>query len=149
MKLDKIVRGVNTYLAGEMLRYEDMEIFLDRTIDDINQSLNAKFPAFSEFITSREVDADADYNFFPDRFIRSVVMIGAAFYYYQMDEEGERVAGSYEREYRNALYLMTRDHLMMVPDEFVDDQAGYVEFRWSLGHELGISYEDICGGGKK
>lgn len=149
MKINVIVRSVNKYLADEILRYEDLELFLDRTIDDINQALNAKFPAFSDFMASDDVDAEGNYDFFPDRFIRSVVTVGTAYYFYQADEEGESVANSYYKMYQEALYLMTRDYLMLVPDEYVDDKAGYVEFRWALNNEIGISYDDICGGGKK
>lgn len=145
MKKKNIVNGVNKYLADEMLRYEDIEIFLDRTIDDINQAMNAKYPSFSEFMDSVHAGADGDYNFFPDRYIRSVVIVGAAYYFYQADEEGESVSSSFRNMYDKNLYLMTRDWLMMVPDEFIDDKAGYVEFNWSLNNELGIDIRDLCG----
>lgn len=143
MKKQAIVNGINKYLADEMLRYEDVELFLDRTIDDINQDLNAKFPSFSEHMASDQVDADGSYEFFPDRYIRSVVIIGAAFYFYQADEEGERVAGSYHQMYQENRYKMTRDYMMMVPEEFIDDKAGYVEFKWHLDNSLGVDYRDL------
>ena len=145
MKKKNIVNGVNKYLADEMLRYEDIEIFLDRTIDDINQAMNAKYPSFSEFMNSGHSDVDGSYEFFPDRYIRSVVIIGAAYYFYQADEEGESVSSSFRNMYEKNLYLMTRDWLMMVPDEFIDDKAGYVKFNWSLNNELGIDIRDLCG----
>lgn len=146
MKRQTIVNGVNKYLADEMLRYDDIELFLDRTIDDINQDLNAKYPSFSELADSDIIDADGSYNFFPDRYIRSVVIVGAAFYFYQADEEGEGVAGSYQQMYHEGRYKMTRDWLMEVPDQFIDDKAGYVQFKWDLTSNLGISYKDIVGG---
>lgn len=143
MKKQTIVNGVNKYLADEMLRYEDLELFLDRTIDDINQDLNARYPSFSEFMESEMVDSEGDYRFFPERYIRSVVIIGAAFYFYQSDEEGESVAGSYHQMYMEARYKMTRDHLMQVPEMFIDDKAGYVEFKWDLENRLITSFDDI------
>lgn len=148
MKRETIVRGVNKYLADEMLRYEDIELFLDRTIDEINQALNAKYPSFSEFADSGLADADGTYAFFPNRYIRSVVIIGAAFYFYQADEEGEGVAGSYRSMYQDGLYKMTRDYMMLVPEEFIDDKPGYIDFKWGLENNLGIDYKNLFGGKK-
>ena len=47
MYINDIVSGVNAKLAGEQLTFEEMVLFLDETIDDINRELNACYPAFS------------------------------------------------------------------------------------------------------
>lgn len=80
MQIQDIVSGVNAKLAGETLTFTEMRLFLDEVIDDINAALNANFPVFSTLA------ANANYNFFPDRYIRSVVIVGAASKFYVTDE---------------------------------------------------------------
>ena len=145
MKVQTIIKNINKYLAGEMLRYDDLEPFLDRTIDEINSALNSCYPSISEFMDDETVDQTANYNFFPDRYIRSVVVVGAAYFYYQADEEGEQVANSFGGQFHQALYIMQRDHLIKVPLEYQEDDEGYASFNWSLENKSGISLEDICG----
>ena len=139
-----MITNINKYLAGEMLRYEDLEPFLDRTIDDINSELNSCYPSISEFMDDPEITAEANYELFPNRFIRSVVIPGAAYYFYQADEEGDQVAGSFGAMYREGLYKMQRDYLIKVPLEYQDDSEGYASFAWDLQVNTGISLKDIC-----
>ena len=70
ININTIVNYINERLAGEQLLYSQLLVFLDGTIDDINQALNSNFPAFSEF--SEKDENYPDYNFFPDRYIRTV-----------------------------------------------------------------------------
>jgi hypothetical protein len=48
MQVKDIITCINELLAGEQLHYQDLEIFLDKTIDDINGQLNTRYPVFSE-----------------------------------------------------------------------------------------------------
>lgn len=105
-----------------------MEIFLDEVIDDINDALNSKFPSFSELEDNIEFTGNAEYNFFPDKYIRSVVCKGAAAKFYTMDEEGTPTAEQYAREYAAALFYMTRDYIEQVPEEYRSDSTGSVVF---------------------
>lgn len=145
MKIVTIVKNINLHLAGEMLRYHELEPFLDRTIDDLNSELSSCYPSFSDFVVDEAVKADGNYNFFPDHFIRSVVIVGAAYYYYISDEEGEAAANTFGGMYREGLYKMLRDHLVNVPDEFISNDHGYAEFEWNLTGGVGIKISDICG----
>ena len=92
ININTIVNYINERLAGEQLLYSQLLVFLDGTIDDINQALNSNFPAFSEF--SEKDENYPDYNFFPDRYIRTVVVTGACAKFYICDEEGAAVAGT-------------------------------------------------------
>ena len=118
MKLTQIVKRINDELAGELLTYQELEPFLDAVIDDINHELDTKFPAFSEFSYATYPEHYPDYDFFPDKYIRNVVIKGAAFKWYIMDEEGIQTAQQYGYDYQDALYYMLRDYLEDVPDEF-------------------------------
>lgn len=89
ININTIVNYINERLAGEQLLYSQLLVFLDGTIDDINQALNSNFPAFSEF--SEKDENYPDYNFFPDRYIRTVVVTGACAKFYICDEEGAAV----------------------------------------------------------
>jgi len=113
MKILDIVAGVNELLAGERHSFAQLKRFLDRTIDDINAQLNSTFPVFSELDTSAEV-----YDLFPDRYIRTVVWPGAAWYYFTADEEGISTAPQYQMDYDRGLFMMTRDYFNQVPVEY-------------------------------
>lgn len=128
MKVTNIVKRVNEFLAGEQLVYSRMEIFLDEVIDDINTALNACFPTFSELGEYTGFTGDTEYDCFPDKYIRSVVCKGAASKFYTMDEEGSPTAEQYAMEYSTALFIMTRDYLEQVPEEYRSDSTGSVRF---------------------
>jgi len=118
MKLNDIVARVNTLLAGERHSYRDLVIHLDAAIDDINAQLNATFPAFSELPVGTDT-----YDFFPDRYIRTAVATGAAWYYFVTDEEGEMVSQQYTFNYERNLFVMVRDYLALVPMAYRADLA--------------------------
>ena len=116
MYINDIVSGVNAKLAGEQLTFEEMVLFLDETIDDINRELNSCYPAFSE------VDRSLDYNYFPNKYIRSVVITGAAYKFYVTDEEGIITATQYQYDYLNNLFAMKRDLRGSVPKELLAEE---------------------------
>ena len=120
MKIINIVSGVNTLLAGETLTLNQMRLFLDSTIDEINDKLSSKFPTFEGLTESN------DYDFFPDNFIRSVVIKGTAYKFYVTDEEGIPTAVQYKFDYLDALFIMERDYSCKVPTEYQDYERGYV-----------------------
>lgn len=124
MVINEIVRGINKCLAGEQLLYKQLEPFMDSVIDDINDKLNSRFPAFSELDVEEVFSGNFDYDFFPDKYIRTVVIKGAAYKFYIMDEEGSQVADMYGYDYQNALFLMMRDYIEKVPRRFRSDDTG-------------------------
>ena len=126
MTLTKITQRVNQYLAGENLSYSEIEIHLDSVMDDINHELDSTFPVFSEFPNT--TPGYPDYTFIPDRYIRSVVCLGAAFKFFLTDEEGAQVADRYDKEYQKALFMMKRDYSHKVPLEYQAEDQGFVEF---------------------
>jgi hypothetical protein len=137
MKLQEIVNSLNELLAGERHSYAQLKRFLDRTIDDINQQLNSTFPAFSEM-----PEGKAEYDYFPDRYIRSVVLQGAAWYYFTTDEEGNQTAPQYMMNYERALYYMLRDHFNSVPEEYqATDLTPLVENSTLVHGERGVSVD--------
>lgn len=119
MKIQALVNLVNNNLAGETLSYSRMKQFLDNVIDDINEDLGSIYPAFSELEPSVDV-----YDMFPDKWLRSVVSFGAAYYFFLVDEEGIMTAESLERIYMNNLFKMQRDLVGHVPEQY---QKGYVD----------------------
>ena len=124
MTVNKIVALINEKLAGEQLTYNDLKASMDYTIDDINSKLHTIYPAFSEL-----GGYDVDYNMFPDRFIRSVVVPGAAWYFYVMDEEGAVAAQQYNADFQKGLFLMQRDMLYNIPTQYqAPDLQGTVQF---------------------
>ncbi len=126
MKVRDIAKLTNTYLTGEQLVYHKLVPFYDAVIDDINSKLNSTFPSFSELnFTSLEGD-DAVYDYFPDRYVRSVVALGGAHKFYVMDEEGITYDTTYEQEYERNLFYMTRDYIDQVPEIFQSDSTGSV-----------------------
>ena len=126
MKIKDIVKLTNTYLAGEQLVYQKLVPFYDAVIDDINSRLNSTYPSFTSLeVTSLDSDT-AVYNFFPDRYVRSVVALGAAHKFYAMDEEGVVYDDEFAMKYEEALFYMTRDYIDQVPEVFQSDSPGSV-----------------------
>ena len=113
MLMTEILRRTNDLLAGETLSYLELRPHFDSVIDDINQQMNTTFPAFSEL-----GNAPIEYTAFPDRYIRSVVCLGAAVYFYVTDEEGGQPPAGYATKYRENVFYMTRDYLPLVPEEY-------------------------------
>lgn len=125
MKVIDIVKLSNKYLAGEQLTLSRLLPFLDAVIDDINSELNATFPTFSE-LNFVELSDDVVYDCFPDKYIRSVVCLGAACKFYATDEEGEAVAQDYQMRYNQNLFYMLRDYVDRVPLVYQSDDTGGV-----------------------
>ena len=120
MQILNIVSGVNTLLAGETLTLNQMRLFLDLTIDEINDNMSAKFPAF-DGLTEND-----NYEAFPDNYIRSVLIKGAAYRFYVTDEEGSPTAVQYKFDFLDALFIMKRDYSCKVPEIYQDLERGYI-----------------------
>lgn len=113
MKLQALQSLVNNNLAGETLSYNKMKPFLDNVLDDINDDLGSIYPVFSELESS--VD---EYTAFPDKYLRQVVAIGAAWYFFLVDEEGISTAETLQQLYQYNLFKMQRDLVGFVPEEY-------------------------------
>jgi hypothetical protein len=139
MKLLEITALINKLLAGERHNYQQFIHLLDMVIDDINDELQATYPTFSELPAG--VD---NYNFFPDRYVRQVVVTGAAYYYYIQDEEGIMTAPQYMNDYFNNRFKMLRDYMTSVPPEYqrITNTALYFEKDKETG-ERGITVDSI------
>lgn len=128
MTINEIIKRINLYLAGEQLVYSRLEAFLDETIDDINAQLDAKFPTFGELSISDSYTGETEYNYFPDKYIRSVLIPGTVYKWYTMDEEGIQTAEAYGMLYNQNLFYMVRDYLDLVPEEYRADNKASVIF---------------------
>jgi hypothetical protein len=126
MELSIIVKRINRRLAGEMLTYAELEEHLDAVVDEINTRLNSTFPVFSEFNNTDYPAQYPNYTFFPDKYIRSVVIPGAAAKFYVTDEEGIDTAPKYNEEYTKNLFYMERDYSENIPVEFQSDNTSSV-----------------------
>lgn len=135
MQIANIVAGVNTKLAGETLTYNQLRLFLDDVVDIINRELNANFPSFDSLTINDEYIA------FPDKYIRSVVIIGAAYKFYVTDEEGIATAIQYQRDFMENLFFMKRDYSELVPEEYQAVDQGYVN-----GPTIGDNLTAVWGG---
>lgn len=143
MTISKIVKRINEELAGELLTYGELETFLDQVIDDINHQLDSKFPAFSDFSAETYPDRYPNYNFFPEEYIRNVVIKGAAYKFYVMDEEGIPTAQMFQYNYQDQLFLMLRDYLEYVPEEFKKDGYSAVRLCDVAWKEPWVKYDGI------
>lgn len=120
MQINDIISGVNAKLAGETLTFNELKLFLDEVVDDINTELNAKFPVFSAY------NAGDEYTAIPDNYIRSVIFTGAAAKFYETDEEGIQTATQYMYDYKDRLFFMKRDYSYSIPDEYQADNKAYL-----------------------
>lgn len=122
MQIKTLIESINTQLAGELLSIGELKDFVDKAIDDINTRLNTKFPVLSDVLGKQ-----LEYTAIPDKYIRTVVIPGAAFKFYTTDEEGAAVAPKYEEEYLKGLFYMERDYMAIVPEEWLEtDEQGHI-----------------------
>ena len=121
MKITDIRKLVNQALAGELLTYGEMRPHLDFLIDEINTTLDSCFPVFSDLESENDV-----YDYFPDKFIRTVVVPGAAWHFYVNDEEGASTAQQYQLDFEKGKYIMLRDYIDKVPEEYQADNNAHV-----------------------
>lgn len=120
-----IIRAIkdltNSRLAGEQLTYSQLLPYFDAVVDDINARLHTQFAVFSEVTTT---DTSLTYTEFPDKYIRTVVCVGAAYKWYVDDEEGIATAEALGQEFENNLFLMERDYGPLIPNEKRRDDKG-------------------------
>ena len=139
MTFAQILEYINVSLAGEMLQYQDVSLFLDKAIDAINEELNSTFPVFSTVHIERNVYADADgVAYFPDKYIRNVVVPFVAYQFYVVDEEGVHTAPAFFSQYKEGLFKMARDYSDLVPEIYKQDsEVGSktvdVDFAYQVG----------------
>ena len=110
MLIKDIVGRTNRLLDGELLSPDSLKLHFDSTIDAINAKLNTVYPVFSELPVGAQ-----EYTAFPDKYIRSVLCVGAAYHFYLMDEEGSPAAQAYGDMFANGLFVMLRDTLYNIP----------------------------------
>lgn len=141
MLLKKLVDTVNrTYIVSDYLRAPDIYYYMDRVIDDINSNLQANYPTISdwdEFVEKwnekfpNHPKDRTNYDVIPDRYLRTVVALGTALYYYNNDEEGEQIAVDYLQRYNHNMFLMIRDYHMLVPPMFQNNFGGFIDFSYN------------------
>ena len=132
MLLTQILNQLNKALAGERLTLGQATPYIDYAIDQINSELGAIYPTLSDI-----GDTQTEYSYFPDQYIRTVVIPCAAWRFYVMDEEGLISAEQYHTDYLDNMFIMKRDMLYAVPVEYqVDPRAGSIlgnPYSMSLG----------------
>lgn len=113
MYYHEIVTLINKKIVSEQLSYDRLVSYMDETIDDINAQLGSNFPTFSEWASENwkgsSYSSEWRYSLIPNRYLRTVVVTGAAAKWFTADEEGIESATTYIRDYNNALFLMLRD----------------------------------------
>ena len=144
MKNTELLRLINDRLQGELLTWNEVIKYGDAVIDDINVQLYALYPTFSQ--AQQLPGWYGEYNFFEDKYLRSVVVIGVVYKYYIAEEEGEQVAQLFASEYDAALFAMKRDMYNQVPEVFEARNRGTFESKWGYD-EYGKSrkFEDAFG----
>ena len=120
MHIANLVNLINHKLADELLSQTQLLMHMDSVIDDINTKLNTVFPTFSEVIAKEGV-SNPDYQAIPDKYLRSVVVVGSASKYYEVDEEGNASAQVFAQEYQQQLFYMLRDYSLAIPAEYRSD----------------------------
>ena len=139
MKYNNIIGLISKHLGDELVSESEMLSYMDRVIDDINVQLNTTFPTFTEW---KEENANVDgtlldYTAIPDKYIRTVVVPGAAYKYYTTDEEGSYAAPKYEEDYNNGLFYMVRDYSFSIPEKYQADNQGYIDM-WDTDAGLDV-----------
>lgn len=127
MKYTDLFALINEKLDGDRVTDVRLLKYVDEVIDDINEALSSVYPTFTE---NKSIPGyDGTYTLFPDKYLRSVVAVGAAYKYYITESEGDGVAGSYGSQYNAALFVMKRDFMESVPEIFQNLTAGVLKLK--------------------
>ena len=138
MLTQDIVTAINEHLAGEQYDYTRYEMFLDHAIDDINSQMNTRYPTFSELRVANRGVKPPKYECFPDRYIRSCLIPGAAYYFYTADEEGIDTAPAYKELFFKGLFMMLRDYVEYDKHYKAHDDVGSLRMRPDIGYTGGV-----------
>lgn len=145
MTYSDIAKQFNILLAGDNLPLREVLPHCDYAIDRINETLNTCYPTMSEYYIDDEGNPRESYDLFDNRYIRQVVLKGAAWHYYVTDEEGLQTSPQYQQDFENALFVMQRDTLYDIPFEYrASYEQGTVKAKrdhWNLG-ERGLETWD-------
>lgn len=151
MLITKIYDRINrNYIISDHLGQVELEGYVDKVIDNINDRMQTKFPVISEWAdyvnvyntsmadTEGFIPLDpANYTAIPDKYIRSVILPGAAVAFYTTDEEGEQTSSRFFIEYEQNLGYMIRDYIVEVPEQYQSLTGGYIE------SDLGIRAKEV------
>lgn len=69
---------------------------------------------------------DFEYTAIPDKYQRSVVIVGTAIKVYEADEEGNPSAVMFRQDYDQQLFYMLRDFSFRIPEKYQEDDQGFV-----------------------
>jgi hypothetical protein len=152
MLLSKLIAECNRgNIASDYIRAPEIYSYMDKVLLDANDRLQANFPMVSDwadFVTQWNIDnpentaTQDDYSAIPDRYLRRIMPVGVARYFYMKDEEGESVGSDYFREYEKAMFEFVRDYLPLVPLVFQNNEGGYIEMDDAKA-EGGFYYGDV------
>lgn len=135
----EIKKELNVLLNGELLPWRQLVGHLNYAIDEINTALNTCFPTISADSTAN--DLGQEYTAIPDKYIRSVVLPGAAHHYYMVDDEGTTSELDFARQFEAGKFYMLRDFSYNIPAEYrVQDNAD-----GSFAGSVESTYEDAHG----
>lgn len=145
MTYTDITKQFNLLLAGDNLPMREVLPHCDFAIDKINEALNACYPTLTEYRFDEDGNEREAYDLFNNRYIRQVVLKGAAWHYYVTDEEGLNTAPQYQQDFETGLFMMQRDTLYDIPLEYrANYEQGTVRSardHWNLG-ERGLTAMD-------
>ena len=135
MTILEMKKSLNSLLAGEMLSFDMMKQHINFAIDEINTVMDTCFPDISSLTT------ESTYTAIPDKYIRSVVLPGAAHHYYMVDDEGTTPEQDFARQFEMGKFYMLRDYSYNVPSMYqvADNEDG------SFSGSVGSAYEDNSG----
>lgn len=129
--LDLVIDEINADLSSKFPAFSlfEPETFPDYKLEEyIVLDDNGK-PVLDEeghFVIdeNKREEVYSNYDFFPDKYIRSVVIPGAAYKWFSVDEEGASTAPLMQAEYEKARFEMVRDYIDYVPYEYINDTIG-------------------------
>ncbi len=141
MLIKNLIDRINgAYITSDYLVQPEIFYYMDKVVDDINDALNANFPVFSDwaaYVAAWNIanpttpKLNTVYDAIPDKYLRTVVALGTALYFFSNDEEGEQAAMTYSMNYRQALFNMIRDYHALVPAIYQNNEGGYIEFAYN------------------
>ena len=137
-----ILKELNTTLAGEYLTWKQARPHLQWALDKLNDDLDTVFPDLGDTLEYTYPDDEdgtthTGYDYIPDKYIRAVLINGAAHHFYMVDDEGMTSEVTFAQEMREGLFKALRDYSAYIPNKYFKDA--------DLAGSMAFSIEDKVG----
>ena len=125
-----MLKALNETLAGEYLVWSQARPHLQWALDKLNDKLDTCFPDLTSTAAGTYTDDEVEDYPIPAKYIRAVLIPGAAHHFYLVDDEGTMSDMSFLQEMEEGMFKALRDFSPTIADEYFNYEAGSMKSQY-------------------